>query len=87
MAGSGNAKRRQAQQRRARRSADRSHQRERQQPHEHLPKVGTRKEQAYLRRQRQADLFDFGRIGVGRAVAIGLAVLAVVALGLFLLFN
>lgn len=87
MAGSGNAKRRQAQQRQARRRAERSHQREREQPHEHLPKVGTRKEQAYLQRQRQADLFDFGRIGVGRVVAIGLAVLAVVALGLFLLFN
>jgi len=77
---SGNAKRKRAQQSRARHSADKSHERDRTQSHKPLPKVGTRPEQEHLHRQRQADLVDFGRGGMHRSLGIGLVVLALVLL-------
>lgn len=83
MAGSGNKKRRKAQQQQAQHHAEKRRAHERSHQHEHLPKVGTPDEQAYLLRRRRADLVDFGRIPVGRAVAVALAVLAVVALVAF----
>lgn len=55
--------------------------RHKQHPPKHLPKVGTRADDAYLRRRRQEDLVDFG-IGHHRRRNRRLAILAVVlALG------
>lgn len=52
-------------------------------PHQHLPKVGTRADDAYLRRRRQEDLVDFG-LGHhqrrNRLIAIGVIVIALAAL-------
>jgi len=62
------------------RRADKSHQRDREQSHTHLPKVGTKADQEHLHRQRQADLIGFGRFRVGRGVSIALVVLALMAL-------
>ena len=80
MSGSGNAKRKRAQQTQARKRAEKSHERDRAQSHTHLPKVGTRPDQEHLHRQRQADLIGFGRFKVGRSVSIVLVVIASAAL-------
>jgi ferric-dicitrate binding protein FerR (iron transport regulator) len=77
---SGNAKRKRHQQQQARHRADKSHERDRTQVHEPLPKVGTRPEREHLHNQRQADLVDFGLGGRHRAVGLGLVVLAVLVL-------
>jgi hypothetical protein len=82
-----NAKRRQERQRNARHGADKSHRRDRDQPHHHLPKVGTAPEQEHLRRQRLADLVDFGRVTLAPAAIIGVVLFALLALvGLLVLF-
>ncbi len=81
---SGNAKRKRKQQQQARHRADKSHERDRTQVHDPLPKVGTRPEREHLHKQRQADLFDFGLRGNHRAVGLGLVVLALVVLLAFL---
>ncbi len=56
-------------------------------PHQHLPKVGTRPDDAYLRRRRQEDLVDFG-LGHhhrrNRMIAILAVVLAIGALAMLL---
>jgi len=77
---SGNAARKRKQQQQARHRADKSHERDRTQSHDHLPKVGTRPEREHLHEQRQSDLVAFGRFGRHRGLGIGLVVLALVVL-------
>ena len=81
---SGNAARKRKQQQQARRRADKSHQRDRNQPHGHLPKVGTRPEQAHLQKQRRADLVAFGAGRRRPALGIALVVLVLAVILAFL---
>lgn len=83
---SGNAKRRQKHQTNARHHADKSHQRDHDEPHHHLPKVGTAPEQEHLRRQRLADLVDFGRVKLAPSAIIGVILFALLALVALLVF-
>lgn len=89
MAKSKSAKRRNAQNRSAQKHAEKRTQRSQQHPHDHLPKVGTPKDNAYIQKRRQADLVDFGLIKLrrGHAVAVGLALASVIALLLFLVLT
>jgi hypothetical protein len=77
---SGNAKRRQERQSNAQHRADKSHRRDHDEPHHHLPKVGTAPEQEHLRRQRLADLVDFGRVKLAPSAIIGVILFALLAL-------
>jgi cytochrome c-type biogenesis protein CcmH/NrfG len=82
---SGNAKRRQKQQHQKQQAAQKSHHRDQIHEHEHLPKVGTPADDAYIQRRRRADLVDFG-LGSKRTtqwIGVALAVFAVVALLIF----
>ena len=89
MAKSKSAKRRNAQNRTAQKKAQRRKQREVSHGHDHLPKVGTPRDDAYIQRRRQADLVDFGqtRFGGRRVVAVVLAILVIMALLGLLLFR
>lgn len=81
MAKSKSAQRQRAQSQRGQKRSAQQKRRAKEHPHQHLPKVGTRPDDAYLRRRRQEDLVDFG-IGHHRRRNRRLAILAVVlALG------
>lgn len=89
MAKSKSAKRRNARNRSAQKHAQKRKQRQQSHGHDHLPKVGSPKDDAYVRRRRQADLVDFGqsRYGGRRTVAVVLAILVIMALMGLLLFR
>jgi hypothetical protein len=75
---------------RARKNSQRGQKRSQQEARRHnLPKVGTRADDAYLRRRRQEDLVDFG-LGHhqrrNRLIAIGAIVIALAALAGLLAF-
>ena len=59
-------------------------------PHQHLPKVGTPADNAYLQHESREDLFDFGlarpKSGATNIVLI-VAVLVVLALGVLALIR
>ena len=83
MAKSKSAKRRNAQNRSAQKHAEKRTSRQHQHPNQHLPKVGTPSDNAYIEKRRRADLVDFGLGGRHRVapyVIIGIALLALVAL-------
>jgi hypothetical protein len=80
---SGNAKRRQKQQHQKQQSAGKQHKRDHEHPHDHLPKVGSPEDDAYIRRRRREDLVDFG-LTSGRTRQILGIVLAVFAIGALL---
>jgi len=60
VAKSKSAKRQRAQSQRGQKRAAQEKRRAKEHPHQHLPKVGTRTDDAYLRRRRQEDLVGFG---------------------------
>jgi hypothetical protein len=80
---SGNAKRRQNQQHQKQQSASKQHKRDHQQSHDHLPKVGTPADDAYIQRKRREDLIDFGLTSGRTRQVLGVA-LAVFAIGALL---
>ena len=83
MAKSNSAKRRNAQNRSAQKHAEKRSSRSHQHPHDHLPKVGTPSDEAYIQKRRRADLVDFGLGGRHRIAPflfIAIALLAIVAL-------
>lgn len=83
MAKSKSAKRRNTQNRSAQKHAEKRSSRTQQHPQNHLPKVGTPKDNAYIEKRRRADLVDFGLGGRHRwlpIVFVALALLALVAL-------
>lgn len=89
MAKSKSAKRRNAQNRSSQKHAQKRAHRSQQQSHQHLPKVGTPKDNTYIDKRRRADLVDFGLGGRHRLlpyVFVGLALLAIVALIVLLVF-
>lgn len=83
MAKSKSAKRRNAQNRSAQKHAEKRSNRSQRHPQNHLPKVGTPKDEAYIQKRRRADLVDFGLGGRHRwlpIVLIGVALVALMAL-------
>ena len=83
MAKSKSAQRARKNSQRGQKRAQQEARRRKQHPHQHLPKVGTRPDDAYLRRRRQEDLVDFGlsqHRRRNRAIAIGAVVLALACL-------
>lgn len=83
MAKSKSAQRARAQSQRGQKRSTQAKRRAQAHPHQHLPKVGTRADDAYLRRRRQEDLVDFGlsqHRRRNRAIAIGAVVLALACL-------
>jgi ferric-dicitrate binding protein FerR (iron transport regulator) len=80
---SGNQKRKQHQQQQKQKSASKQHKRDHEQSHEHLPKVGSPADDAYIQRKRREDLIDFG-LTSGRTRQILGIVLAVFAIGALL---
>ena len=83
------AKRRNARSKTAQRHAQKRANRSHSQPRQHLPKVGTKPDSAYVARRRREDLVDFG-LGSHhskgrRAVGVIIVAVAIVTLLLFLL--
>ena len=90
MAKSKSAKRRNTQNRNAQRRAQQRAHRSQRSTHQHLPKVGTRPDNAYTARRRREDLVDFGlgrRGGGRRAIALVLVAIALVVLVAFLVLT
>ena len=87
MAKSKSAQRQRQQSQRGQKRSAQAKRRAKEHPHQHLPKVGTRPDDAYLRRRRQEDLVDFG-LGHhhrrNRTIAILAVVLAIGALAMLL---
>lgn len=83
MAKSKSAQRQRQQSQRGQKRSAQQKRRAKEHPHQHLPKVGTRADDAYLRRRRQEDLVDFGlsqHRRRNRAIAIGVVVLVLAGL-------
>lgn len=91
VAKSKSAKRRANQNRHAQHNAQRRAQRSKSHAHTHLPKVGTKADDAYLRRRRQADLVDFGlvhrRRRRNRILSVMLIALALAAMAAFIVLT
>ena len=87
MAKSKSAQRQRQQSQRGQKRAAQEKRRAKEHPHHHLPKVGTRTDDAYLRRRRQEDLVDFG-LGHhrrrNRTIAIAAVVLVLAGLAVLL---
>ena len=87
MAKSKSAQRQRQQSQRGQKRSAQAKRRAKEHPHQHLPKVGTRADDAYLRRRRQEDLVDFG-LGHhrrrNRAIAIGAVVIVLAGLAVLL---
>jgi len=83
---SGNAKRRAKQQHQKQHSADKQHHRQQTHQHDHLPKVGTPADDAYLQRRRREDLVDFGlwKSRNTQIAGVLIAALAVIVLVVFM---
>ncbi len=89
VAKSKSAQRARTQSQRGQKRAAQEARRRKQQPHQHLPKVGSRRDDAYLRRRREEDLVDFG-LGHhrrrNRRLAIGAIVIALAGLATLLAY-
>jgi len=80
VAKSKSAKRRNTQNRRAQQQAQRRSSRSKQHAPQHLPKVGTPRDDAYIQRRRHEDLVDFGLGRRRRGAWIAIVAIALVAL-------
>ena len=91
MAKSKSAKRRKAKQRQQQHRAEKRNDRDRTQPHDHLPKVGSPADDAYRLRRSREDLVDFGEIRRSKGqrptiLALGVGVLFALGILAWVLF-